>query len=102
MTHTGIHSSRLITYRSTALWFAVLVLLSNKLYSQDKVADNMLLYQRSVGGWPKHIGNQKIDYKKELTEGEKAELIDDASINDATIDNDATNKEIRYLAKAGG
>ena len=83
------------------LTFFILVLLSiNKLYSQDIVADNMLLYQRSYGGWPKHIGNEPIDYKKQLSPAEKAGLIDDASLNDGTIDNDATNKEIRYLLKA--
>ncbi len=73
---------------------------SSNLQAQDEVADNMLLYQRTVGGWPKHIGNVNIDYTKKLSAGEKAGLIDDASMNDATIDNDATNKEIRYLLKA--
>ncbi len=91
-------------YNNTYLLFAGIIALmlisAGTAYGQDLQADNMLLYQRSVGGWPKHIGNQKIDYKKELTPGEKAELVDDASINDATIDNEATNKEIRYLAKA--
>lgn len=68
--------------------------------AQDMVADNMLLYQRSYGGWPKHIGNTPVDYKKQLSPAEKAGLTDDASLNDGTIDNDATNKEIRYLLKA--
>ncbi len=68
--------------------------------THDEVADNMLIYQRTVGGWPKHIGNEKIDFTKKLTPAEKAAFIDDASMNDATIDNDATSKEIRYLAKA--
>jgi pectinesterase len=70
------------------------------LHAQDTVADNMLLYQRTYGGWPKHIGNEKIDYKKQLSPAEKASLTDDASLNDGTIDNEATNKEIRYLLKA--
>ena len=42
--------------------------------SHDDMADNMLVYQRSVGGWPKHIGNEKIDYKKKLSPAEKAAL----------------------------
>ncbi len=79
------------------LVFILVIVHSN---AQDAVADNMLLYQRSYGGWPKHIGNEKIDYKKQLSPAEKAGLIDDASLNDGTIDNDATNKEIRYLLKA--
>ena len=85
----------------TALCIAIMTLLScYHSYAQDVVADNMILYQRSYGGWPKHIGNQRIDYKKQLSPAEKAGLIDDASLNDGTIDNDATNKEIRYLLKA--
>jgi PelA/Pel-15E family pectate lyase len=68
--------------------------------THDEVADNMLIYQRTAGGWPKHIGNEKIDYTKKLGPAEKAAFIDDASMNDATIDNDATSKEIRYLAGA--
>ncbi|HEY4286770.1 MAG TPA: pectate lyase [Puia sp.] len=65
----------------------------------DEVADNMLVYQRSVGGWPKHIGNTPIDYHKKLSSAEKAAFIDDAGMNDATIDNEATSKEIRYLVQ---
>lgn len=79
------------------------VLMGMVVYGQsvhDEVADNMLVYQRSVGGWPKHIGNEKIDYRKKLSPAEKAAFIDDAGMNDATIDNDATSKEIRYLAGA--
>src|SRR5882724_5767968 len=68
--------------------------------SSDDIADNMLVYQRSVGGWPKHIGNENIDYSKKLTPAERAAFIDDAGMNDATIDNNATTKEIRYLVKA--
>ncbi len=68
--------------------------------THDEVADNMLIYQRTVGGWPKHIGNEPIDYRKKLSPAEKAAFIDDASMNDATIDNDATSKEIRYLVVA--
>jgi len=67
---------------------------------RDAVADNMLAYQRSVGGWPKHIGNEKIDYHKKLSAAERAALTDDAGMNDATIDNEATSKEIRYLVGA--
>jgi unsaturated rhamnogalacturonyl hydrolase len=68
--------------------------------AHDGVADNMLIYQRTAGGWPKHIGNEPIDYTKKLSPAERMAFIDDASMNDATIDNDATSKEIRYLAAA--
>lgn len=76
------------------------LLFTQSLFAQDGVADNMLLYQRSVGGWPKHINEVKVDYTKTLSDGEKAGLIDDKGRNDATIDNNATSKEIRYLLKA--
>ena len=68
----------------------------------DPVADNMLLYQRKNGGWPKHFqGDRKVDYKRVLNEAELKELQSgyDAGI-DATIDNEATTKEIKYLVKA--
>ncbi len=85
---------------SKLLLGGISILLSAKLLAQDTVADNMLLYQRSVGGWPKHIGDQKIDYTKAITAPQKAGLLDDKYRNDATIDNNATTKEIRYLIKA--
>jgi pectinesterase len=78
------------------------LLSASLLRAQDPVADNMLLYQRSVGGWPKHINEVKIDYTKTLSEGERAGTIDDRNRNDATIDNNATSKEIRYLITAYG
>ena len=68
----------------------------------DPVAENMLLYQRKNGGWPKHFqGDKKVDYARVLTADEKVELLSGYSASmDATIDNDATTKEIRYLVKA--
>ena len=67
--------------------------------SQDLVADNMLLFQRNYGGWPKHYQEQKIDYKKVYSDAEKALITDESNRNDATIDNEATTKEISYLVK---
>jgi PelA/Pel-15E family pectate lyase len=80
------------------IWLAAFF--SGKAIAQDPVADNMLLYQRSVGGWPKAVGEVKVDYNQTLDEAKKAGVIDDKGRNDATIDNNATNKEIRYLIKA--
>lgn len=65
----------------------------------DPVAENMLVYQRAIGGWPKHINDVKVDYNKTMSEVEKASVLDDKFRNDATIDNSATTKEIRYLLK---
>lgn len=80
--------------------FAIVFVFQNEIIAQDSIADNMLLYQRSVGGWPKHIGEQRIDYTKKISPAEQAGLIDDKTRNDATIDNNATSKELRYLVKA--
>jgi len=70
--------------------------------TNDPVAENMLLYQRSNGGWPKQFPrDKKVDYNRELNADEKIELVSGyAGSIDATIDNEATTKEIRYLAKA--
>lgn len=68
--------------------------------AQERTANNMLLFQRKCGGWPKHYLNQKIDYKKVYSPAEIAAIKDDENRNDATIDNEATTKEIRYLLKA--
>lgn len=69
--------------------------------STDPVAENMLLYQRANGGWPKHFpANKSVDYNHELTGDEKLALVAGyAESKDATIDNGATTKEIRYLSK---
>lgn len=82
------------------LLLGILSVLCVKLFAQDAVADNMLLFQRSYGGWPKHYQEQKVDYKKTYTEQEKASVTDEKNRNDATIDNEATTKEIKYLVKA--
>ncbi|MFN8252853.1 MAG: pectate lyase [Ferruginibacter sp.] len=69
--------------------------------STDPVAENMLLYQRSNGGWPKHFKEKAVDYKKELTTEELQELKAGFEKGiDATIDNNATTKEIKYLVTA--
>ncbi|HMD00173.1 MAG TPA: pectate lyase, partial [Ferruginibacter sp.] len=67
----------------------------------DPVAENMLLYQRANGGWPKHFqGNKNVDYNHQLTDDEMKELqAGYAEGKDATIDNEATTKEIKYLVK---
>ncbi len=66
----------------------------------DFVAENMLVYQRSIGGWPKAVNEVVFDYQKKLTEQEIQIIKADSLHKDATIDNSATTKEIRYLAKA--
>lgn len=59
-----------------------------------KVAENVLLYQRDIGGWPKNTPIHKL-----LTEAEKAKVYDDKGTNDAIFDNSATTTEMKFLAK---
>ena len=66
----------------------------------DAIAENMLVYQRSYGGWPKALDAKKVDYNKVLTDKEKKEIAATADNDDATIDNKATSREIVYLTKA--
>jgi len=59
------------------------------------VAENVLLYQKDIGGWPKNIKMQNP-----LSDGDKAELQDDKSMDETcTIDNGATFMEMKYLSR---
>lgn len=59
-----------------------------------RIADNVLLHQRSCGGWPKNI-----DMAAGLTAADRARLTGERSRNDAGIDNGATITQLRYLAR---
>ncbi|HZS03628.1 MAG TPA: pectate lyase [Blastocatellia bacterium] len=59
-----------------------------------RVAENVLLYQREIGGWPKNI-----DMARPLNEAERADVIDQKEQNDSTIDNGATWTQMIYLAR---
>ncbi|WP_037348899.1 pectate lyase [Sediminibacter sp. Hel_I_10] len=59
------------------------------------IADNVLLYQRDIGGWPKNIQMQKP-----LSEAEKQKLKAlKSSSKDVTTDNGATYHEMIFLSK---
>lgn len=59
-----------------------------------KVAENILLYQRNVGGWPKNI-----EKHKQLSEQDKSRILKEKTSPDAIFDNSATTTEMRFLAK---
>jgi PelA/Pel-15E family pectate lyase len=59
-----------------------------------KIADNILLYQRENGGWPKNYDMLAI-----LTEDQKDSLIKTKKILNTTFDNTTTYSHIEYLAK---
>jgi PelA/Pel-15E family pectate lyase len=66
----------------------------------DPLAENMLIYQRSVGGWPKAVNSIPVDYKTMLSSADKIAIRADSLHDDATIDNSATTREIRHLVQA--
>lgn len=59
-----------------------------------RLADNLLLYQRTTGGWPKNI-----DMAQLLDDQAKAELIKQKNELDSTIDNNATFTQLAFLAR---
>ncbi len=70
---------------------------SPEFYSSEqavRVADNVLLYQRSTGGWPSNI-----DMASELTDEQKKQISENKNKKDALLDNGATHTQIRYLVK---
>jgi PelA/Pel-15E family pectate lyase len=63
-----------------------------------RVADNLLLYQRDAGGWPKNI-----DMAAPLEEKQRADLVKLKGVTGneeaPTIDNGATFTQLEYLAR---
>lgn len=59
-----------------------------------RIADNLLIYQRAIGGWPKNI-----DMAKPLSPAERAGVTDQKEQNDSLIDNGATYTQMIYLAR---
>ena len=62
---------------------------------QSRIAETMLLYQRDSGGWPKNY-----DADARLDEDAKAKILAEKHRNDATFDNGATHREVRFLSQA--
>lgn len=59
------------------------------------IAENVLLYQRNIGGWPKNIQMQKP-----LSDEEKKELLAlKSDMHNITTDNGATYQEMVFLSK---
>jgi len=79
-------------------WTFVATKMPEEWYGSDesvKVAENVLLYQRDIGGWPKNTAMHNP-----LSEAEKAKINDDKGTNDAIFDNSATTAVV-YIAGEG-
>ena len=60
-----------------------------------RIGDQLLLYQRVTGGWPKNI-----DMARELNEEERTKVLNDKNRkDDSTIDNNATTMQMKFLAR---
>lgn len=60
-----------------------------------RIGDQLLLYQRVTGGWPKNI-----DMAKPLSDKEREKIAaDKQKRNDSTTDNDATTLQMNFLAR---
>ncbi len=69
-------------------------------YATVLKAENMLLWQRDNGGWPKEPHNSFDGYDREQTTAELLEAEAKKSHTDTTIDNNHTVGEIRVLLDA--
>jgi len=78
-------------------WQKVATGMPDEWYGADeskRVAENVLLYQRDAGGWPKNLPLHKV-----LNDNEKAKINDEKGLNDAIFDNSATTTEMKFLAR---
>jgi pectinesterase len=92
-----VHESEAQTSYLQRPWTYVATKMPEAWYGSEeslKVAENVLLYQRDIGGWPKNI-----PIHKPLTEAEKAKVNDDKGTNDAIFDNSATTTEMKFLSR---
>lgn len=98
---TTVHAQNEVSYkerRQYKNWVRLVPSFSDDFYKTEeavRIAENVLLYQITTGGWPKNIY-----MAAELTEGERVEVLDQkTNVNESTIDNGATTTEIYYLSK---
>lgn len=76
-----------IIRKSEASWFGT--------EEAKKIAENVLLYQRDIGGWPKNIQMQN-----ELTAAQKKELLEiKKTTKETTTDNGATTQEMFFMSR---
>ena len=80
-------SWRNIIHKNDAAWFAT--------PEAKQIAENVLLYQREIGGWPKNV-----QMHHSLSKEQKEELLIKKKTNEgATTDNGATIQELLFLSK---
>lgn len=79
-------------------WKSITESTDDKWFASDEaaqIADNVLLYQRNIGGWPKNI-----EMQEPLSDDDKKKLKDLKSVaKESTTDNGATCQEMLFLSK---
>ena len=93
----GVHIVNAQTSISQRSWKSVATGMPDEWYGSEEskaVAENVFLYQRSSGGWPKNL-----PMHKPLTDAEKTNLLRKKDTLDAILDNDATTTEMKFLAR---
>ncbi|WP_337966154.1 pectate lyase [uncultured Flavobacterium sp.] len=76
-----------IIRKNDAVWFGSA--------EAKNIAENVLLYQRNIGGWPKNIQMQN-----ELSESEKQKLVAlKSDLHEITTDNGATCQEMLFMSR---
>jgi len=78
-------------------WREVAAGMPDEWYGSDEaksVAENVLAYQKKIGGWSKNI-----PFHHPITESEKLQIIKNKSDMGATFDNGATITEMKFLVK---
>lgn len=67
--------------------------------TKDTLAEKVIIYQLPNGGWGKHLENKAVDYSLPIDKN-LLKKIKASNDNHATIDNNATTKEIAILINA--
>ncbi len=79
-------------------WKSITEISDENWFASDEakaIAENVLLYQRNIGGWPKNI-----EMQKPLSAVEKQQLLDlKSDLHNITTDNGATYQEMIFLSK---
>ncbi len=84
---------------SKLLLIFTLASLSSFAQTKDTLAEKVLLYQLPIGGWGKQLGSKAVDYTLPITK-ELLTKIKASGDDHATIDNNATSREITILINA--
>lgn len=98
----GLFSLKIVAQKplSERNWISVATGMPNEWYGTAesvRIAENVLLYQRNIGGWPKNTA-----FHRPLSDVEKIQILKEKDNTDAIFDNGATTTEMRFLAKMYG